>query len=138
MTENEFRIKYCELLEYYQYVEMRLKFICASLLADEEKGWFARLDDFESDPFGALLQKTVEYQKKKNITILSHDDFATLDEMRIKRNYWAHQCFSGHRHVTFKKGELKNQMYANMVISDLNEAIEWDGKLTEKLHAAGI
>ena len=35
--EISFRVKYCELMEYYQYLEMRLKFICAALLADEEK-----------------------------------------------------------------------------------------------------
>ena len=44
MTENDFRVKYCELMEYYQYLEMRLKFICAALLADEEKGWFGRAE----------------------------------------------------------------------------------------------
>ena len=57
MTETEFRVKHSELIEYYQLIEMRFKSACAGLLADEEKGWFNRLDDYESDPFGKLIQK---------------------------------------------------------------------------------
>ena len=47
MTESEFRFKYSELIEYYQYIEMRLKGICATILVltDEDKGWFERLSD---------------------------------------------------------------------------------------------
>ncbi len=37
MTETEFRVKHSELIEYYQLIEMRLKGICAALLADGEK-----------------------------------------------------------------------------------------------------
>ena len=51
MTENDFRFKHSELIEYYQYIEMRLKAICAAILADEEKSWiynnlFARKCDY--------------------------------------------------------------------------------------------
>lgn len=38
MTEAEFRVKHSELIEYYQLIEMRLKCICADLLADEDRG----------------------------------------------------------------------------------------------------
>ena len=31
MTENDFRVKHSEIIEYYQLIEMRLKGICASL-----------------------------------------------------------------------------------------------------------
>ena len=131
MTENDFRVKYCELMEYYQYLEMRLKFICAASLADEEKGWFERLYDYDSDPFGLLLQKIKEYQKQKNNPMLSQDDFAALDEIRQKRNYWAHQCFGGLNPIVFNRGQLRRAEYGNLLISDLNEAIEWDKQLTE-------
>ena len=57
MTETEFRLRYSELIEYYQYIEERLKYICAQLLADEDKDWFNRLNELESDPFGMLIRK---------------------------------------------------------------------------------
>ena len=131
MKEVDFRTKYCELMEFYQYVEMRLKYICAALLADEEKGWFERLGDYESDPFGMSLQKIKEYQKQKQITMLSEDDIMALDAIRVRRNYWVHQCFSNPMHVIFRRGELRDQVYAKDIISDLDDAIEWDEKLTE-------
>ena len=59
MTKTEFREKHSELIEYYQYIEMRLKGICATLLADEERGWFERLEDYESDPLGKLIKQTL-------------------------------------------------------------------------------
>ena len=43
MTETEFRFKHSEIIEYYQLIEMRLKGICAALMADGNKGWYERL-----------------------------------------------------------------------------------------------
>ena len=40
MTEADFRFKHSQLIGYYQFIEWRLKAICAAMLADEEKGWF--------------------------------------------------------------------------------------------------
>ena len=36
MTEIEFRAKHSELIEYYQLIEMRLRFICATLPVDKK------------------------------------------------------------------------------------------------------
>ena len=131
MTESEFRIKHSELVEYYQYIEMRLKFICAAFLADNEKGWIDRLDDFDSDPFGTLIRNIKEIQKKLNVEVLKNEDFTTLDEIREKRNYWVHQCFGGKYPIVFSNGKLKRPEYGKMIISDLDTAVEWDEKLVE-------
>lgn len=133
MTENDFRFKHSELIEYYQYIEMRLKAICAAILADEEKSWIQRLDDYESDSFGTLLKKINEIQEKKQINVLTKDDLSQLDNLRITRNYWAHQCFGGKRPIIFKKEIVNRNEYANKIISDLNDAIAWDEKLTNKI-----
>ena len=37
MNQSEFREKHSELIEYYQYIEMRLKGICAVIPADESR-----------------------------------------------------------------------------------------------------
>lgn len=131
MTESDFRFKHSELIEYYQYVEMRLKFICSGLLADEEKVWFERLSDYENDSFGCLLKKIKEIQEQKKIILLGNDDFSKLDDLRKTRNYWAHQCFGGQTPIVFKDDKVKRNEYAIKIVSDLDEAIEWNEKLTE-------
>lgn len=131
MTESDFRCKHSELIEYYQYIEMRLKFICSGFLADEEKVWFERLSDYENDSFGCLLKKIKEIQKQKNVALLKEDDFSKLDDLRKTRNYWAHQCFGGQTPIVFKDDKVKRNEYAIKIVSDLDEAIEWNEKLTE-------
>ena len=132
MTETEFRIKYSQLIEYYQYIEERLKYICAQLLADEEKSWFDRLDELESDPFGLLVTKIQSLQVQKHNAVLCQKDIDALNELRSARNYWVHQCFGGLKSpIIFKKEELKNHNHGNKVLADLSAAIEWDQKLAE-------
>ena len=138
MTENEFRIEYSRLIEYYQYIEMRMKFMCAGFLADEEKGWYERIFDYDSDPFGVLIQNIRKLQKETHNILLSDKDLAKLDEIREKRNYWIHQCFGGMNPIIFYEGRLRHQGYAKKLLDDLNEAIEWDAKFVEIARATEI
>ena len=131
MTESEFRIKYSELIEYYQYIEMRLKFIYGAFLADNERGWLDRLNDIDSDPFGKLLHKINEIQVQRNVKVLNDEDFAALYDIREKRNYWVHQCFGGNNPIVFSRDKLRNPIYGTMIINDLDTAILWDAKLVE-------
>ena len=39
MKQADFYKNYCELITYYQCIEVHLKGLCALLLADEEIGW---------------------------------------------------------------------------------------------------
>lgn len=134
MTETEFRVEYSKLIEFYQYIEERLKYICASLLADEQKGWFERLNDLESDPFGMLIKKIQQLQNEKQIIILSDEEINGLDDVRNSRNYWIHQCFCGMSSpVIFRKGELRRSEHGKRLRTDLSIAIEWDEKLTNKM-----
>ena len=134
MTEKDFRFIHSELIEYYQLIEMHLKSICAAILADEEKSWLERLNDYETDSFGTLIKKIIEIQEQKQINLLSKDDLSQLDNLRKTRNYWVHQCFSLPKPIIFKKDELKINEYANKIITDLNEAIMWDEKITNKMN----
>ena len=135
MTEAEFRIKHSQLIEYYQSIEWRLKGICAAILADEEKGWFERLDDYETDAFGALVKTVQSIQKGKHITLLTQEDAASLNALRQDRNYWVHMCFIGNNDqelpITFNKGELKRSTFAQRLTRSLTNAIEWDEKLVK-------
>ena len=133
MTEAEFRFKHSKLIEYYQFIEWRLRAICAAMLADEEKGWFERLDDYETDAFGALVKTVQSIQKEKHITLLTQEDAASLSALRQDRNYWVHVCFIGNNDqelpITFNKGELKRSAFEQDLTKSLNDAIEWDEKL---------
>jgi len=132
MTETEFRVEYSRLIEYYQYIEMRLRFLCAEILTDNENDWFLKLADFETDPFGALIKRVQTLQDQKQIKAISQDDFTGLNELRLARNYWVHQVFAGDYHVTFnKRGEVKNPDYEKRLRSDFSKAEEWDEKLTK-------
>ena len=133
MTEIEFRTRYSEIIEYYQYIEMHLKGICASFSEDENRTWFDMLDDYESDPFGKLLLTIKKYQEEKIVVLFSDGDFSALDKIRKERNYWVHRCFAGDidGHVIFKRGFVRDEKYVQRLNSDLNEAIDWDKKVTE-------
>ena len=131
MTETEFRVKHSQLIEYYQYIEEKLKYICANLMADEQNGWFSSLNDVESDPFGMLITNIQSIQVQKETTLLSFEDIENLNKLRNTRNYWVHQCFGLWSSVIFKKGELKNPEYGKKISKDLSEAIEWEQKLVD-------
>lgn len=131
MTEMEFRAMHSKLIGYYQMIEMRLRFICATLHIDKKRDWFDKLDDYEADPFGSLTRKIRMIQGKNQITLLTQNDFEELDVLRERRNYWVHGCFIGYSPVIFKKGEVKKLKDVKIIMRDLDNAIEWNTKLTE-------
>ena len=133
MTETEFRIYHSKIIEAYQLIEMQLKVMCAALLSDEDRDWGDRLNDYESDPLGRLVQVLQDIKSKKKKTLFSAEEFRELDEIRISRNYWAHQCFGGDNPIVFKKDTVKNPAYARRILVDLRNAEDWNGKIAEKL-----
>ncbi len=131
MFQSKFQRLHSELISYYQLIETKLKFICSKLLANEEKGLFDRLDDFENDSFGVLVHKIQEIQQNDDRIALTEQEIKSLNNLRKERNYWIHQCYVSNPHVTFTtKGELKNPAFATRITEALNEAIEWDKILT--------
>ena len=132
MTETEFRIKYSELIEHYQYIEERLKYICMAIIVDEQNEWLSALHDVEFDYFGILVTRIQSLQTQKKIDLLSREDIEELDKLRKTRNYWVHQCFGGLENlIIFKNGELKNPAYGKKISNDLSEAIRWEKKLAD-------
>ncbi len=133
MTETEFRVQHSTLIEYYQYIEMRLKGICSAIHQDRLIEWYKHLDEYGEDSFGKLLIKVRTAQEQKQCFLLSDDDFRDLDRMRQARNYWCHQCFGGDAPLIIKNGFVKQSECIIRLVSDLNDAIEWDEKLANKL-----
>ena len=131
MTETEFRIKHSELIGYYQLIEMRLKGLCARVFTDELDVWIQKMDQYCDDSFGELLVQIRKVQKQTNIFFLSQADLQELDDLRLARNYWVHQCFGGNEPVVFSHHTVKKPENARRLERDLQSAIAWDNKLTE-------
>ena len=131
MTETQFRVKHSELIGYYQFIEIHLKGICADLLADKDRGWFARLDDYETDTMGKMIQTLRKTQAQKKVEFFSSEDFDALEELRKRRNFWIHLCFIDYVHISFKKGVLKHPEHAKWIVDDFFNAQELDEKLVE-------
>lgn len=132
MTETEFRFRHSELIESYQYVEMRLKGIVSALLCGEEQSWFKLLDDCDNDPLGILISKLTEI--RKNETYFSKDDIEKLRRLKDRRNYWCHKCFTAigiRASFASKTRELKQSSLGKTLIDDLRKAKECEEKLTE-------
>ncbi len=105
-----------------------------------KKGWIERLGDYEADAFGLLLRRIKKLQKQKRVTLFTQEDFAMLDDIRKTRNYWVHQCFGLPHPVTFHNGEVRSLEHKAKLLSSLDEAIDWDIKLTETfrtIHSLG-
>ena len=129
MTENDFRIQYSSLIETYQYIEFRLKAICADLLVGKDKRWMEILKDYDSDPLGKMLQEIVSIQNRTGCFYLTQSDIDNLNELREERNYWCHHCFGSGDIVFTRNGLLKNNGYATMLLDAIRKAEEWDEKL---------
>jgi len=135
MTEKEFRVKHSELIMYYQFIEMKLKGLCAGLTSDSLLDWFVNLPEYKTDPMGKLIEKVKELQKNQSIPLLSDEEFKELDELRQARNYWCHQCFGGDCPVVFKKDKTTGEYYMKCsdhsvdIERDLNVAMDWEVKL---------
>jgi len=135
MTETAFRVHHSELIEYYQNIEMRLKGICAALGANNSGSWFQRLDDYELDPLGKMIQEIRSIQDRSKPDLFSPEDYQALSDLRQTRNYWVHQCFvSSDSCVVFKNGEVKRMDKAKKISEDLRNAREWEKKLTKIEH----
>ena len=138
MIETEFRFKHSQLMEYYQYVEWRLKAICATLFADGDNSWFDLLDKYEQgmNTMGRLLARIREYGEENGEPIMSEADFAELEKLKQNRNYWCHLAFGGNDPIAFKKKCGAKEKYVKPVHGirleeDLSDAVEWDEKLTD-------
>jgi len=136
MTEKDFRVLHSELIECYQNIEMRLKGICAAICADEDGNWFQRLDDYELDPLGKMIQEIYAIQDRDHLDLFSSEDYQALSALRQSRNYWVHQCFvSSDLRVVFKNGEVKRMDKAKKISEDLSDARDWEEKLTKIEHS---
>ncbi len=90
MTEQEYQITHSKIIECFQWIEFDLKRII-SRLGDES--FCDNMEKVDKDCFGKLVSQIRNIEKRDNIAYLSEDDYTSLEEVRLIRNYWCHQNY---------------------------------------------
>ena len=101
MDIDRFRIMYSELIENYQYIEMHLKGIYASLDTNGSiqtnslytGQFYENLMDVNDDCLKLIINKIKEQEKKNKETVIDSSIYDRLEKIRPRRNYWCHSCF---------------------------------------------
>ena len=117
MTIDEFRIKHSTLIEQYQFIEFRLKGIYAVVSG---KNFFEGLDDVEESNMGKLIIEIKKFDSQRNVPVIAADLYDRIESVRLKRNYWSHNCYTS---MAFKtNGDPKNEEKIKELKKDLREA----------------
>ena len=128
MTLEEYRIKHSMLIEQYQWIEFDLEGLCAAL---SEEPFCEALQEIEKDSIGGVVREIKKIEDRQNITVFSEAEYEELDQIRERRNYWCHVCYTeGYDKNT---GAPRN---ANMLSADLRKAetiLEWLRQI-KKIH----
>lgn len=88
--ENEYRLRYSEIMENFQCIEYDLKRIYSAMSADD---FDENMDMLEYSNMGRIIRDLEEMDNSDGNPFLSEADYDTLDTIMESRNYWAHQSF---------------------------------------------
>ena len=125
MTLEKFRIQHSMLIEHYQYIEAHLEGIYAAISG---KPLLDGLSDVEKDNLHHILKEIKHIEKQNNISILTNDEYTSLQQIIARRNFWCHNCYYD---IVFdrKKGGPKKFEDIKIMNRDLMEAEVWREKL---------
>lgn len=125
MTLEKFRIMHSELIEHYQFIEMHLEAICAYLSG---KPFIQGLKDVEASNIAHLVREIKKYESERNISVLSAEDYDRIEAIRVRRNFWCHDCYTK---MVFdaKTWGPKRETDRKALIDDSMEARDLRGKL---------
>ena len=119
MKLEEFRIKHSLLIENYQFIEHHLEGIYAAISG---KNFISALDDVELSNVGKLVFEIRKIENQSNISVIPIEVYNRIDESRLRRNYWCHNCYVD---MTFKlNGDPKKEKDISALNRDLREAEE--------------
>ncbi len=91
MTLEEYRIKHSLLIEQYQWIEFDLEGLYAAL---SEEPFCKALQEIEKDSIGGVVREIKKIEDQQNITVFSEAEYQELDEIRERRNFWCHVCYT--------------------------------------------
>jgi len=87
---DRFRMMHSEIMEYYQCIEHDMKRIYSAMSGDD----FAdNMEWLSQDNWGKILNKLKHLDYSDNDPFFTKQEYEMLDEIRDRRNYWAHKCY---------------------------------------------
>lgn len=116
MTENEFKTMHSELIKNVQGIEYDLKLIYAAIKDGNFEENYKLVQNFS---FGEIAHNLKELDYSDNIPDLSEYEYELIDNIRVIRNYWCHQCYVDFMYITnFAMREEKFLKICEQLISD--------------------
>lgn len=118
MTIKQFRERHSLLIEHYQFIEMHLEGIYASVC---DKRFYEGLQDVEKTNLFGLLADIEANEKESNKTVIGTDDKEALRKIFPRRNYWVHNCYTD---IVFdgKTDDIKKQADVDSLENDIRDA----------------
>ena len=127
MTLENFRIQHSIIVEHYQYIEHHLEGIYALICGNS---FPSGLKTVEKSNMAQLLSEISKIETETNLSILSDSDYETLEHIRVRRNYWCHECYVN---IVFdRKTGTPKKTYVDLLIKDIQEAEEARESLFKK------
>jgi len=91
MNLQEFRIAHSIVMEHYQFIEMHLEGIYATLSG---KDLYDGLKDVEQYSISKIIKMIQEQEKEHDISVFSDSEYEDLKSICLRRNFWTHECYT--------------------------------------------
>ena len=90
MNRDTFKIIHSELIQQVQCIENNLKTMYAAM---HEGNFSCNLKAVEKMNLGKIARELKNLDNSDGLPEFSEKEYRTIDEIRIIRNYWCHQCY---------------------------------------------
>ena len=91
MTLEEYRIRHSMLIEQYQWIEFDLEGLFAFISGDP---FHEAIEEIEKDSIGGVVRDIRRIEEERNTTVFSQHEYEELDQIRQRRNFWSHACYT--------------------------------------------
>ena len=117
MDEMEnFKCVHSELLMWMQYIEQDLKIIYATIKDGKFEDNYLVLKEA---PLGRILKEFKELDAEKGFAKIKPEEYEVLEEIRERRNYWAHQCYLDFHYI-------ENELEKRKAFDELKKQLSQD------------
>ena len=90
MTRDTFKMIHSELIQQVQCIENNLRVIYAAMCKGNFK---SNIQSLNKANLGKIARELEKLDYSDDFPELSQDDYEVINEIRIIRNYWCHQCY---------------------------------------------
>lgn len=128
MNRDMFKLIHSELIQQVQCIEHNLKVIYATINSGD---FVENFESLSKTNLGMIIKELKKLELEGIDTELTEEDYKVIDEIRIIRNYWCHQCYIDYVYISDDKQREKmfqfiagKLHYDELQTNDLSEKIE--------------